>query len=291
MRDGDHRRVPRHHAHGGRKCTSLRKEARHLNHVMSRDGTHIAYERSGTGPPLALIHGTGIDHSYWTPVIPQLEQYFTVYAVDRRGRGQSGDTKPYAIQYEFDDVAALVDSIPGSVGLLGHSYGALCSLEGALLTTHIHKLALYEPPVYTTIDVSYPEDIPERFDALLKAGNAEEALLMLYEVGQTSTNELNALRSQSSWQARVLAADTIPREVTSVRNYSFDPARFRSLKPPILFLVGSESLPFYKAATETLHESLPHSRIAVLSQQQHEAVVTAPELFLREVIGFFLRNN
>jgi pimeloyl-ACP methyl ester carboxylesterase len=262
-----------------------------MKHVTAKDGTHIAYERSGTGPPLVLIHGTGIDHTYWTPLVPELEQHFTVYTVDRRGRGQSGDTQPYAIQHEFDDVAAVVDSIPGTVGLLGHSYGALCSLEAALLTTHIHKLALYEPPVYTTVEVSYPPDILDRFNALLEAGNAEEALLMVYEVGQTPTNELDLLRSLPSWQARVLAAHTIPREVMGVKNYSFDPGRFRDLKTPILFLLGSESPPVYKAATEALHVSLPHSRIALLPNQQHEAVVTAPELFLRAVIGFFLGNS
>jgi pimeloyl-ACP methyl ester carboxylesterase len=261
-----------------------------MRHVLSKDGTRIAYERSGMGPPLVLIHGTGIDHTYWTPLIPKLQQYFTVYTVDRRGRGQSGDTQPYAIQREFDDVAAVVDSIPGTVGLLGHSYGALCSLEASLRTTHIHKLALYEPPVYTTVEVSYPADIRDRFDALLKAGKAEEALLMLYEIpaGETSTDELNLLRSLPSWQARVLAAHTIPREQISVKNYSFDPGRFRNLKTPTLFLLGSESIPFYKAATEALHASLPQSRLAILPKQRHEAVVTAPELFLREVIGFFL---
>ena len=174
-----------------------------MQHLISKDGTHIAYEPTGKGPPLALIHGTGTDHTYWSPITPILEQYFTVYAVDRRGRGQSGDTTPYAIQREFDDVAALVDSIPGPVKLLGHSYGALCSLEAARLTTHIHKLALYEPPVYTTIDLSYPPDTLDRFSVLLKAGQAEEALLMLHEVGQTPADELNLLRSLPNWQARI----------------------------------------------------------------------------------------
>jgi pimeloyl-ACP methyl ester carboxylesterase len=114
--------------------------------------------------------------------------------------------------------------------------------------------------------------------------------LMLYEIpaGETSTDELNLLRSLPSWQARVLAAHTIPREQISVQNYSFDPGRFRNLKTPTLFLLGSESISFYKAATETLHASLPQSRLAILPKQRHEAVVTAPELFLREVIGFFL---
>ena len=262
-----------------------------MDHLISRDGTHIAYERSGTGPPLVLIHGTGIDHTYWTPLIPRFEQHFTVHAVDRRGRGQSGDTQPYAIQREFDDVVALVDAIPETVDLLGHSYGALCSLEAALRSTHIRRLALYEPPVYTTVEVPYPADIYDRFDALLEAGHAEEALLMAYEIGGTSPRESNLLRSLPSWQARVLAARTIPREQISVKNYSFDPDRFGELKMPILFLLGSVSLSFNKAATETLHGSLPQSRIVILPKQGHEAVVTAPELFLREVIGFFLEGS
>jgi pimeloyl-ACP methyl ester carboxylesterase len=257
-----------------------------MRHVVSSDGTKIAYERTGTGQPLVLVHGTGVDHTYWDPVIPKLARAFTVYAIDRRGRGQSGDTLPYAIEHEFDDVAAVVDSIPGAVNVIGHSYGALCSLEAALLTTGIRKLVLYEPPLYTTIEVSYPPDTLEKYDALLTAGKAEEALLMLYEVGQTPADELNALRALPSWHARVLAAPTIPREVMSVRNYSFDPRRFRGLATPILFLLGSETLPVYNAATQLLHGSLPHSRIVVLPGNGHDAAVTEPDLVLREVVGF-----
>jgi pimeloyl-ACP methyl ester carboxylesterase len=259
-------------------------------YVVSKDGTHIAYERTGTGPPLVLVHGTGEDHTYWDLLIPELARDFTVYAMDRRGRGRSGDTLPYAIQREFHDIAALVDSIPGAVALLGHSYGAVCALEAALLTSRIHKLALNEPPMYTTVEVSAPPDTLDRFDALLKADKAEEALLMLYKVGQTPADELNLLRSLPNWQARVLAAHTIPREVIAVRNYCFDPSRFRNLSTPILFLLGSETLPVYKAATQMLHESLPQSRIVVLPKQSHDAALTAPELVFGEVIGYFLED-
>jgi pimeloyl-ACP methyl ester carboxylesterase len=262
-----------------------------MKHLVSNDGTNIAYERTGTGPPLVLVHGTGVDHTYWDLLIPGLARDFTVYATDRRGRGQSGDTLPYAIEREFHDVAALVDAIPGSVSVLAHSYGALCALEAALLTPRIHKLALYEPPIYTTVEVSYPPDTLERFDALLKAGNAEDALLMLYKIGQTPAVELNVLRSLPSWQARVLAAPTIPREVMSVRNYCFDPGRFRGLSAPILFLLGNETLPVYKAATHMLHGSLPRSRIDVLPGHGHDAALTAPELVLREVIGYFFEDR
>ncbi len=133
-----------------------------MEYVVSNDGTRIAYERRGEGPPLVLIHGTGIDHSYWDPVAPELGRHFTVYSVDRRGRGQSGETAPYAIQREFEDVAAIVGSIAGDVFLVGHSYGALCSLEAALLTKNIGKMILNEPPMYTTVEVSFPETLLPR---------------------------------------------------------------------------------------------------------------------------------
>jgi pimeloyl-ACP methyl ester carboxylesterase len=258
-----------------------------MDHLISRDGTPIAYERSGAGPPLMLIHGTGIDHRQWTSLLPRLRQYFTVYSVDRRGRGQSGDAQLYAMQREFDDVAALVDAVPEPVNLFGHSYGALCSLEAALLTTHIGKLALYEPPIYTTVKLSYPPDLLREINALLEAGRAEELLLMLNELAQTPTEELELVRSLPSWQARVQSAHTILREMIGARDYAFDPARFRDLDTRTLLMVGGDSPPFYRAAVDALHVSLPHNRVATLSGQQHEAMETAPELFLREVISFF----
>src|SRR3712207_4033192 len=115
--------------------------------VTSVDDTPIAYWRSGEGPPLVLVHGTAADHIRWTPVLPVFEQHFTVYAIDRRGRGGSDDSGDYAIEREFEDIAAVVDSLGEPAFLLGHSYGALCALEAALLTRNVRKLMLYEPPM------------------------------------------------------------------------------------------------------------------------------------------------
>src|SRR5260370_1441359 len=111
--------------------------------VISTDGTTIAYRRSGVGPPLVIVHGTTGDPTSW-PSLPALEQCFTVYIVIRRGRGASGDAPTYAIEREFEDVAAVVDAIGEPVNLLGHSFGALCALEGAMQTTQVRKLVLYE---------------------------------------------------------------------------------------------------------------------------------------------------
>jgi pimeloyl-ACP methyl ester carboxylesterase len=110
--------------------------------VTSRDGTPIAYERGGEGPPLVLVHGTTADHLTWEHVLPELQKHFTIYAIDRRGRNESGGGGgiAYDIEREFEDVVALIDSIGGMVDLLGHSYGAICALEGALRSSRVRRL-------------------------------------------------------------------------------------------------------------------------------------------------------
>jgi Alpha/beta hydrolase family len=105
--------------------------ARTEDTVVTTISDPIACWRSGQGQPLVAVHATTADHSTWNPLLPALTAHFTVYAMDRRGRGGSGDGSTYAIEREFEDVAAVVDSIGGPVNLLGHSYGALCSLEKA----------------------------------------------------------------------------------------------------------------------------------------------------------------
>jgi pimeloyl-ACP methyl ester carboxylesterase len=96
--------------------------------VRSRDNTPIAYERSGQGPPLVLVHGSTADHTRWAPLLPELGRHFTVYAIDRRGYGQSGDSEPYSIEREFEDAAGQ------QANLLGHSYGSSAVLVNEIET-------------------------------------------------------------------------------------------------------------------------------------------------------------
>ncbi len=112
--------------------------------ITSKDGTPIACWHSGTGIPLLLIHGTTGDHSTWVSTLTELQQYFSVWTMDRRGRGHSGDANSYVFERECEDVAAVVDAIGGSVNLLGHSFGGLCALEATFLTANVNKLILYE---------------------------------------------------------------------------------------------------------------------------------------------------
>src|SRR5687767_1129250 len=116
------------------------QEGTNMQTVESRDGTRIAFWRSGSGPPLLLVHGATADHTTtWRFVLQEFERRFTVYAMDRRGRGCSGDSAAYDLQREAEDVVAVIDSIGEPVHLLGHSYGGLCAIEAALLTRNVRR--------------------------------------------------------------------------------------------------------------------------------------------------------
>jgi pimeloyl-ACP methyl ester carboxylesterase len=255
--------------------------------VTSKDGTPIVYWRSGGGPPLVLVHGTTADHGRWAPVLPAFERHFSICAVDRRGRGGSGDSEDYTIEREFEDIAAVVDSLREPVHLLGHSYGAVCALEAALLTSNVRKLVLYEPGMNVTHEEMYPPGFIDRLDALLETGDREAVISTMFRdlVGMPQ-EEVEYLRSLPAWQQRVKAAHTVPRELRADEAYRFDPERFEDLGVPTLMLEGSDSPAFLKAADKAVDETLPNCRIVVMSGQGHAAMDTGTDLFTAEVVRF-----
>jgi pimeloyl-ACP methyl ester carboxylesterase len=257
--------------------------AEHTNFV-SRDGTSIAAWRSGEGPPLVLIHGAAADHSRWLPVLPALEERFTVFAIDRRGRGRSGDAPDYAIEREYEDVAAVVEATGEAADVLGHSYGGICALEAALLTDKIRKLVLYEPPMGF---LASPPRVVHRLQELLEAGKRDELLAcFMQEVAGLPIDQVELMRSLPAWEARLEAADTIPREERASREYVFEPDRFRGLDAPTLFLQGGDSPAPFKAAGEALGAALPDCRVVVMPGQRHAAMDTGTDLFTSEVLSF-----
>jgi pimeloyl-ACP methyl ester carboxylesterase len=255
-----------------------------LERVVSEDGTPIAVWRSGEGPSLVLVHGAAADHSRWAPVLPALEERFTVLAIDRRGRGQSGDADAYALEREFEDVAAVVEWAGERVNLLGHSHGGGCALEAALLTDRVRRLVLYEPPVAF---VASPPHVVQRLEALLEAGERDELVaFFMREVAGLPPDQIELLRSLPAWEARLAAAHTIPREERVTREYVFDPNRFRALRVPTLFLQGGESPDPFRAAGEAVRAALPNCRIVVMPGQRHAAMDTGTDLFTTEVLSF-----
>ncbi len=260
--------------------------------ITSTDGTKIVYRRSGEGPPLVLVHGTSAGHGRWSPVLPAFEQSFTVYTVDRRGRGGSGDAESYAIEREFEDVASVVDSIEEPVHLLGHSYGALCSLEGALLTRNVRKLVLYEPPVDVTGERINPPGVVDRMETMLEAGDRDGVVTTLMrELAGLPPEAVEHLRSLPAWRTRLEAAHTIPREARAEEAYRFDPERFGDFVAPTLLLLGSESPAAFGEAEKAVDEALPDSRIIVMEGQGHAAIDTGTDLFTAEVLRFLTADT
>jgi len=258
-----------------------------LHTATSRDGTQIGYWSSGQGQPLVLVHGTTADHTRWATVLPLLEPHATVHAVDRRGRGASGDADHYAIEEEFADTAAVVDAVADSAGapvdLLGHSFGAVCALEATLLTVGVRRLVLYEPPVLPP-PLSAADD---RMAALLAEDRRAEVVETFFtEIAGMPAEELELLRSLPSWPARVAAAHTVVRERKTLDRHRFDPARFAGRSVPTLLLGGGESPPFLRDSTAAVAAAVPGARMVTLAGQQHIAMDTAPERFAAEVLGF-----
>lgn len=255
--------------------------------VPSRDGTPIACWRGGGGAPLVLVHGTAADHGRWRPVLPAFEKHLAVYAIDRRGRGGSGDSDGYDLEREFEDVAAVVDAIGGPVDLVGHSYGGLCALEAALLTSNVRRLVLYDPGIEVPGQKVYAPGVIGRLEALLRAGDrAGVVATTMREVAGLPPDVVEHMRSQPEWQARVEAAHTIPRELRAVKRYAFDPERFGSVGTPTLVLAGAESPAALRAAAEAVDGALPDSRRVVMPGQGHAAMDTGTECFTTEILRF-----
>ncbi len=262
----------------------------HLETITAPDGVAIAYTRSGQGPPLVLVHGTAEDQARWAAILRPLAEHFTVYAIDRRGRGQSGDAAAYSLQSEAADLVAVVEAIGGPVHLLTHSYGALCLMEAALLTDHLGKLVLYEPSFPLKGDFYAPGSI-DRLEALLSQGDRTGVITaFLRDFSHLSPLELELVTYLPFWPGRVAAAHTIPRELRQIQGYHFQPERFSAVKAPTLLMVGGDSPDYMKDAAQALHDTLPNSKISILPGQQHNAISLAPDLFISEVLPFLLED-
>jgi len=162
--------------------------------------------------------------------------------MDCRGVGESGDAAEYELEREFEDVAAVVDAIDEPVTLLGHSSGALLSLEAALRTDNLHKLILYEPAIPVGDHELYSEEVLDEMKRLLDAGENEQVLVVfLQEIAQSTPEEIDAQRSAPDWQDLVNAAHVWPRSMEAIGEYEFEAARFANVTTPTLLLSGSES--------------------------------------------------
>lgn len=265
-----------------------------VSRVTTRDGTEIGYWTTGEGPPLVLVHGLLGDHTRWAALRPHLDRHFTVHAMDRRGRGASGDHPDYDGAREVEDVAAVVEAVAEASGsgvdVHGSSGGACFALAAAALTPNMRRLVLFEPPAGEVANL-VPAELLERLDALLAAGDREGVLVAAYRtIVGLSDAEIEHLRAQPAWPNRIAAAHTVPRELRIPAEQMFDPEQAARVAAPTLVLVGGDTPEGYRAAGETVAATLPDGRLAVLEGQGHGAELLAPGAVAEAVLGFLQRS-
>jgi pimeloyl-ACP methyl ester carboxylesterase len=260
--------------------------------VRSRDGTPIALFSSGAGPSVVLVHGAAADHTTFRVIGPSLAESNTVHAIDRRGRGASGDTLPYAIEREFEDVAAVAEALAndrgGPIDVVGHSYGGRCALGGALRTAAIRRVVSYEgapsPPALRYGDSALAEDLA----ALDRAGR-HQALLeaFLSRVVGMDADALAAYRADPVWPLRVAAAHTIPRElIAEGASGAAGLDALGQVHQPVLQVVGGDSLPVFAEATAALDERLADGTVVVIPGARHAAHHTHPRELVAAIRAF-----
>ncbi len=263
--------------------------------VTSKDGTRIAFDQLGQGPALILVAPAFATRTDQASVAAALAPYFTVFAYDRRGRGASGDSTPYAVEREIEDLDALIDEAGGSAFVFGHSSGAVLALDAALaLPTRITKLALYEPPFI--VDASrppMPEDFAQRLNELIAAGRRGDAVEYWQTQLGVPAEAIAHMRQSPMWAGLEAVAPTLPYDATIMGDTQRgDPAPLRkwaSVAMPTLVLDGTvmmgseEAHAFMRSGADALASVLPNAQRGTLKGQDHgpanEALVPALRAF------------
>lgn len=244
-----------------------------MESVISKDGTSIAFDRYGDGSALILVGGATVTRGYQTALATVLGEHFTVYSYDRRGRGDSGDTLPYAVEREIEDLEAMIAAAGRSASVFGHSSGAVLSLRAAAHGLAIPKLAVYEPPFI--VDGSrppVPTDYVEHLDSLVATNRREDALVYFMTVAVGIPEEYVAQMRQdpmffsSTNIAHTIAYDgRILGETMFGKPLADEP--WSSIKVPTLVLDGSESPDWKHAGSQALMSKLPNATYRSLGGQ------------------------
>ena len=259
--------------------------------VTSQDGTRIAIFVSGGGPPLVLVHGASADHTTFRVLGPRLAQRFTIHAIDRRGRGASGDTEPYAIEREFEDVAAVAKTLASGTGepvdVFGHSFGGRCALGAALQTDTIRRVISYEGAPAAPGQGYGDRDVLDELGRLADAGDHDTLLatFMTRVVGM-GAEDLAAYQNDPIWPIRAAAAPTIVRELRAESGDAANLDTLGAVRQPVLQFLGGESLPPFAAATRALDSRLVDGRVVVIPGARHAAHHTHPVDVARAIDSF-----
>jgi pimeloyl-ACP methyl ester carboxylesterase len=258
-----------------------------MDKVTSKDGTLIAFDRSGDGPAMIMVGGALSERSAGAPLAALLAPHFTVFTYDRRGRGDSGDTLPYAVQHEVEDLEAILQEAGGAAFVFGHSSGAALALEATgHLSAKIKKLAVYEPPYMVAAgDPKPPADHLAQLKALLAQGRRGDAVayFMTTVVGMPA-EAVAPMRRAPMWPGLEALAHTLVYDVIVMGDYSFPRQRVAAVTTPILALDGGASPAWAHHAAQAIADTAPHAQRHTLDGQTHGA---APEVIAPVLQAFF----
>jgi len=247
--------------------------------VPSSDGTSIAYERHGDGPPVVLLHGSSGTRHAWDLVVPHLADEFTLVVPDRRGRGASGDADSYDLGREVEDLRAILDAVEGDATVFGHSFGGLLALAAAEEVA-FDRLVLYEPAVL--VGEHRGDDLAARMQQRLDAGAREEAMKLFFQdAGGVPVPEQLPIWPED---VNFHLAETVVRENEAVESYRL-PAN-PEIDCPTLLLTGDRGPEHLRAAVWALADRLQRSRLVEFDGVGHVGTQSAPERVADAVRSF-----
>jgi pimeloyl-ACP methyl ester carboxylesterase len=266
-------------------------------HVRSADGTAIAIERAGEGPTIVFVDGA-IAHRAINPSAAQLTELlapqFTVLAYDRRGRGESGNTEPYAVEREIEDLEAVIAESGGPAFVVGGSSGAVLALDAAAQGLPIGKLAVYEPPfIVDDTRPPLPDDYVEQLDRRVEAGRPGDAVELFMTAAMRIPAEFVAgMKADESWSALEQVGHTIAYDGrimgTTMSGKPLPEDRWSAVAIPTLVLDGGDSPPFMHNGADALAGVLPNAERRTLEGQTHEV---EPQVLAPVLVEFFERDS
>ncbi|MFJ9248187.1 alpha/beta fold hydrolase [Streptomyces sp. NPDC101776] len=249
--------------------------------TVSRDGTALAYERIGAGPPVVLVGGAMTTGDGLLPLAAQLAHRFGAVPYDRRGRGASGDTAPFSVEREVEDLAALIDAVGGSAALYGHSSGAALVLHAAASGLPVTEVALYEPPF--ALDASGAAERAEytaRLTELLAEGRHGDAVELFMALTGAPPQMIEGARRSPMWPGMEAIAPTLAYDDAAMGDGLVPAERLASLSLPVLTIAGGASAEWMRQSARAVADAAPDGTYRTLEGQTHmvDPVVLAPVL-------------
>jgi pimeloyl-ACP methyl ester carboxylesterase len=261
-----------------------------MDTVSSPDGTTIAYDKVGEGPALIVVDGALSVHSSGgkSELAELLAPRFTVYGYDRRGRGHSGDTLPYAVDREIEDIQALVDRAGGSAFLYGHSSGGTLVMQAAVrLGGPIRRIAIYEPPHNDDPDAQAPwAEYLTALGQLLADGRRGDAVALFLRFVGTPDEQVAGMRKAPFWPGMEAIAPTLAYDHAAVigAHWSAPTDLAAQISVPALVIAGDASLPFMPHTAQVLSQAMPRGQLRMLAGQTHDV---NPGVLAPVLVDFF----